>query len=187
MPLVYSLVASRTLASPVEIVMSRRARTLAPALVLAALATIVPPAVATPPEPPVELRLVLLETPAPGRPTPFAIEVTPRVPAGRMRVRVVAPRDVALAAPGDTLLLAGETGIGQSRRWTGTARVPPGRRRFVYVRVEMDTPSGRTWSRGASLEFLAGPLLVPDPVAHARADGRGGTLVEYDGAAGTTR
>ena len=167
--------------------MLRRARTLVPVLLAQALAPCPRPAGATPPQPPLDLRVVLLETPAPGKPVAYAIDVTPLLPAERLRVRVVPPRDVALAVPGDTLRFASDLAPGHARRFTGTLRVPPGRRRYVYVRAEIETASGRTWSRGEHLVVLAGAPLEPDPVARSRADGRGGALVEYDGQSGAAR
>ena len=163
--------------------MPRRTRLLAPVALFVALASSRLPAGATPPQPPLDLRLVLLEAPAPDRVTPFAIEVVPLVQAERVRVRIVAPRGVALASPGDTLLLAGDVAPGQARRWTSAVRVSPGRRHDVRVRVEITTPAGITWSRGDHLVLLVGPLLVPDPVARPGTDGHGGAVLEYDGQA----
>ena len=53
-----------------------RARPLFATLLLAlvALTALLIPAGATPPRPPLELRVVLLETPRPGRDTPFAVD-----------------------------------------------------------------------------------------------------------------
>jgi hypothetical protein len=145
-----------------------------------ALAACVSPATATPPQPPLDLRLVLLETPRPGRDVPFAVEVTSLVPAGQLRLSIAPPGDVALVR-GRRLMTWRDIAPGQAHRFEGALRVPPGRRRFVYVRAEITTPGGRRYTRGEHLVVLAGPLAVPDPVARTVSDGRGGMLVEYDG------
>ena len=63
-------------------------------------------------------------------------------------------------------------------------RVPPGRRRYVYVRAELVTAAGRRYTRGENLVVVAGPLAVPDPVSRIGSDGKGGAVVEYDAARG---
>ena len=150
---------------------------------LALLAFLPRPALATPPRPPLDLDVRLLETPAPGRPVRYAIEVTPLVPVERVRVFVVPPPGVDLASGAPRATLMRDLAPGRARRLEGTLRVPPGRRHYVYVRAEATTASGRTWTRGAHLVVLAGPLAVPDPPQRVVSDGRGGSVVEFDGAA----
>jgi hypothetical protein len=162
-----------------------RARSLAAVLagsvwVLALVADFPGSAHATPPQPPLDLRLVLLETPVPGRPVPFAVEVTPGIPADRLTVTVVPRRDAVLVR-GPARWSRAAVAAGRSHRLEGALRVTPGRRHHVYVRAEIVTPAGHRYTRGEHLVVLAGPLAVPDPPARTVADGRGGTLVEYDG------
>jgi len=135
---------------------------------------------ATPPQPPLELRLVLLDTPVPGRAVPFAIEVTPGIPAARLNVTIDPPRDVALVR-GARRSTRSDVARGRAHRFEGALTVPPGRRRHVYVRAELVTAGGRRYTRGEHLVVLAGPLATPDPVARTVSDGRGGTLVEFEG------
>lgn len=156
------------------------------AIGIAILAAVVPttrPAEATPPRPPIDLRLVLLDTPRPGRDVPFAVEATPLLPASELRLTIAPPRDVALVR-GRGAESRRDVAPGRAQRFEGALRVPPGRRHFVYVRAELVTASGRRYSRGEHLVVLAGALAVPDPVARTMPDGRGGTLVEYDAAPG---
>lgn len=162
--------------------MPRRFRLLAAASAFLAASCIPWPVAATPPQPPLELRLVLLESPRPGRTVGFAIEATALVPAERLRLRLTLPRDVTLAR-GDSLATVADPMPGRPHRFEGAFRLPPGQRRHVRVRAEIVTPGGATWTRGAHLELLAGMPATPDPVGRAVPDGRGGTLVEYDGEA----
>lgn len=158
----------------------RRARILTPLAILALLAALPRPVAATPPRPPLELVLRLLEDPVPGRPVRYAIEVTPLVPVERLRIRVLPPRGVELAS-GDTATTVRDVPRGQARRFEGSLRVPPGRRHWVRVSAEATTSSGHTWTRGEHLVILAGPLAVPDPPQRVVPDGRGGSVVEFDG------
>lgn len=169
--------------------MHRRLRTIVAVsafLVPALVGIVASPARATPPRPPLDLDLVVLESPVPGRPVPFAIVVTPLVPAERLRLRIVPPGDVALAR-GDTLSLVTDVVPGRAHRFEGAFRLPPGLRRHVYVRAEITTVGGTTWTRGGDFDLLAGPPSRPEPAGRIRPDGRGGSLVEYDGAGGPAR
>ncbi|MEO6462829.1 MAG: hypothetical protein ABIP29_07115 [Candidatus Eisenbacteria bacterium] len=142
-----------------------------------------PPAGATPPRPPLDLRVVLLETPRPGRDVPFAIEVTPLVPGEQLIVTIAPPADAPLVR-GRRTETRRDLASGHAQRFTGALRVPPGRRRYVYVRAELVTAGGARYTRGEHLVVLAGPLAAPDPAARTVRDGTGGVLVEYDGARG---
>jgi hypothetical protein len=154
------------------------------ALGVSLLAVLPRTARATPPQPPLELRLVLLEPPVPGRAVPFAVEITPGIPAARLEVAISPPRDVALVR-GSARATRRDVAPGRLLRFDGSLAVPPGRRHHVYVRAELVTAGGRRYTRGEHLVVLAGPLLVPDPVARTVSDGRGGTLVEYEAGAGS--
>lgn len=162
-----------------------RARALAapPAVIactLVLLAALPPNARATPPSPPLELRLVLPERPVPGRAVPFAIEVTPGIPAARLSVTIAPPRDVALVR-GTRRSTRSDVARGRAHRFEGALSVPPGRRHHVYVRAELLTAGGHRYTRGEHLVVLAGPLATPDPVPRTVSDGRGGRLVEFEG------
>jgi hypothetical protein len=159
----------------------RRARTLALVSALLTLAATPHPLGATPPQPPLELRLVLEETPRPGHPIPYAIEVTSLVPAERLRLRIV-PRGGVSLARGDTLSTVTEVAPGRAHRFAGAFRIPPGLRRHVYVRAEITTAGGHVWTRGEHFVLLAGPPVVPDVIGRTVSDGRRGSLIEYDGA-----
>lgn len=162
-----------------------RARPLFATLLLAlvALTALLIPAGATPPRPPLELRVVLLETPRPGRDTPFAVEVTPLLPGAELRLTVAPAADVALVR-GRRVEVRRDVAPGRGQRFEGALRVPPGRRHHVYVRAELVTANGRRYTRGEHLVVLAGPLAEPDPVPRIVPDGQGGTLVEFDAARG---
>ena len=152
---------------------------------LALLATLATDTAATPPRPPLDLRLVLLETPRPGHEVPFAVEVTPLHPdGGEVRLTITPPGDVPLVR-GRRSEVRRDVARGRTQRFEGALRVPPGKRRFVYVRAELVTPAGRRYTSGGHLVVLAGPPDTPDPVERVVPDGRGGTLVEYDAARGT--
>lgn len=148
-----------------------------------ALGVAAPPAGATPPRPPLDLRIVLLETPLPGRDVPFTIEVTPLVPGEQLHVTIAPPTDTPLAR-GRRHETRRDPAPGRVQRFAGAVRVPPGRRRYVYVRAELVTAAGHRYTRGEHLVVLAGPLAAPDPASRLAADGRGGTVVEYEAARG---
>ena len=147
------------------------------------LVVFAPPAGATPPRPPLDLRLVLLETPRPGRDVPFTIEVTPLVPGEQLHLTIAPPADTPLAR-GRRHETRRDLTPGRTQRFEGALRVPPGRRRYVYVRAELVTAAGRRYTRGENLVVLAGPLAVPDPASRSASDGRGGAVVEYDAGRG---
>ena len=52
----------------------------------------------------------------------------------------------------------------------------------IYVRATMETPDGHRYTRGENLVLLAGPSREAVPVRRVRPDGKGGEVVEYDGA-----
>lgn len=169
---------------------ARVRRVVAPVLVLilvlvcGALAMITAaPVLATPPRPPLDLRIVLLEAPPPGRDVSFAIEVTPLIPGAELRVSIVPPADVSLVR-GRRIDTRRDLAPGRLQRFEAAVRVPPGRRRHVYVRAELVTAGGRRYTRGEHLVVLAGALVSPDPAVRVVPDGRGGTLVEHEAARG---
>lgn len=135
---------------------------------------------ATPPSPPLELTLTTLETPRPGRPVRFSVEVKPLVPAELVRVRVVPPRDCALVE-GDTLLPIVGPPPQRTERLDYAIRIPSGLRRYVYVRAELLTPGGVVYMRGENLVLLAGEPLEPQVVARPVSDGHGGMTLSFDG------
>src|SRR5262249_27619822 len=119
-----------------------------PWVLLAACAIgMVSPAAATPPQPPLDFDLRALEAPTPGRPVPCAVTVTPRALGESLKLRIVLPRDCALV-DGDTLRIGPAPSVGEPRRFDFSVRVPPGLRRYIYVRAELTTPSGHVWTRG---------------------------------------
>ena len=140
----------------------------------------VPGAFATPPQPLLDLDVTALSAPVPGRPVRFAVEVTPLAEGETIRIRVHPPADCALAG-GDTLLVAPAPAKGEALPHEYTITIPSGVRRYVYVRAELVTASGRRITRGKNLVLLAGPLLVPDAVPRVEPAGKGESGLVYDG------
>jgi hypothetical protein len=101
-----------------------------------------------------------------------------------LRIRVVTPADVTLAR-GNRLTRAAAPDPGATGRFRYEVRIPPGLPRRIYVRAELVTREGRVWTRGENLALLAGSPLHPEPAPRLVPDGRGGSLVEFDGAAVT--
>ncbi|MGH7725294.1 MAG: hypothetical protein ACREOU_07670 [Candidatus Eiseniibacteriota bacterium] len=161
-----------------------RARGLKPAtilgLALALAGTLVSRSPATPPSPPLEFSIELLESPRPGRPVRFAVVARPLVDAERLRIRVVTPRDCALVT-GDTLSHRSHVSPGRTERLEYSVRIPSGLKRYVYVRAELETPGGHVYTRGENLVLLAGVPLFPEAQARPVPDGRGGTGLSFDG------
>ncbi len=139
-----------------------------------------PGAGATPPSPQLELAVEPLAVPVPGRPVPFVVEVEPLVEGETLRIRVRPPGDVRLLG-GDTLIVVPAPPLGQKARFEYSVAIPSGVRRYVHVRAELVTASGRRITRGKNLVLTAGPLLVPDAVPRVQALGDGEQGVVYDG------
>jgi len=147
-------------------------------------ATLLPPAnpaFATPPSPPLDFTVRAIQAPRPGVPVDFIVEVTPRAACERLVVRVVLPADCGLTR-GDTLRSVPAPAVGSTGRLDYSVRIPPGLTRRIYVRATMETPDGHRYTRGENLVLLAGPSREPVPARRVGPDGRGGEVVEYDGA-----
>jgi hypothetical protein len=153
---------------------------LAACLALAGASVRAPIAHATPPSPPLEFEVRALAVPVPGRPTPFVVEVAPLVPGETLRLRVVLPSDATLTR-GDTLTVAPAPAVGERARFEFAVSIPSGVRRYVYVRAELVTATGRRITRGQNLVLVAGPLLVPDAVGRVVPAGGGESGLVYDG------
>jgi hypothetical protein len=136
---------------------------------------------ATPPSPQLDLDVTPLSAPVPGRPVTFAVEVTPLVEGETIRIRVRPPADCALTS-GDTLLVVRAPAQGETRRFEYAIAIPSGVRRYVYVRADLVTASGRHITRGKNLVLVAGPLLVPDVAPRVVSRGAGESGLEFDGA-----
>jgi hypothetical protein len=140
----------------------------------------VPAARATPPSPQLDLRVETVGPAVPGRPVPFTIEVTPLVEGETIHVRVRPPADCTLIA-GDTLLVVPASAKGETARFEYAVSIPAGVRRYVYVRAELFTASGRRIMRGRNLVLLAGPPLVPDVAPRIEPLGDGESGLVFDG------
>ncbi len=149
-------------------------------LALLLAGTLVSRSPATPPSPPLDFLITLLESPRPGRPVPFAVEVRPLVDGERLRIRIVVPRDCSLVG-GDTLRHVPRPAAGRTERLEYAVRIPPGLRRQVYVRAELETPGGHVYTRGENLILLAGEPREPPIRPRMVPDGRGGQGLSFDG------
>jgi len=135
---------------------------------------------ATPPSPQLEFEVTALAVPVPGRPVPFAVEVRPLVAGETLRIRVLPPADCALTS-GDTLVVLPAPAKDEAARFTYSITIPSGVRRYVYVRAELVTATGRRIVRGKNLVLVAGPLLVPDAVPRVVPLGSGESGLVFDG------